>query len=299
LFNLPANSTITLTTANGGEIPITNNGTLEIVGTGANNLTIDGGAGTNRIFYTNLATVTISGVTLTGGNATGPALSDTGAGIFANGGSLTLDSVHVTGNGNTSTSNFGGVGVSYLNGVHRIINSTFSDNTANSCGGFRIDSGTLTVVNSTISGNTALNVGGGFCNLGTTTLRNVTITNNRLTNNFGGSGFFQEAGTLNLGNTIVAGNSIATSEIRIDGGVVISAGYNIIGKNEGVETTFPAGNPNANNDIVGTAASPINPLLGPLQNNGGTTPTHNYLWAARQLMLDSMLSRLKPLTREE
>ncbi|MEJ7701435.1 MAG: hypothetical protein WKF71_17580 [Pyrinomonadaceae bacterium] len=35
LFSLPANSIITLTIANGGEIPIEDNGTLEIVGTGS------------------------------------------------------------------------------------------------------------------------------------------------------------------------------------------------------------------------------------------------------------------------
>ncbi len=35
LFNLPANSTITLTAANNGDILILNSGTLEIIGTGA------------------------------------------------------------------------------------------------------------------------------------------------------------------------------------------------------------------------------------------------------------------------
>jgi len=171
LFNLPDNSTITLTIANGGEIPISNSGTLQIIGTGANNLTTNGGAGTNRIFSTIEATVTILGVTLTGGNATGVIDSEYGGAILAYKGSLTLDSIHVTGN---TASGFSGGGVYFLNGTHRIINSTFSANTAYSCGGFRNENGTLTVVNSTISGNTA-NYGGGFCNYGNTTLRNVTI----------------------------------------------------------------------------------------------------------------------------
>ncbi|MDQ3748130.1 MAG: hypothetical protein M3367_03805, partial [Acidobacteriota bacterium] len=103
LFNLPLNSTVTLTTANGGEILITNNGTLEITGTGANNLTIDGGTGTNRIFYTNQASVTISDVILRGGNGFGAILLYNGGAILAEEGSLTLDSVHVTGNGATPT----------------------------------------------------------------------------------------------------------------------------------------------------------------------------------------------------
>ncbi len=56
------------------EIVINKAGTLTINGTGANVLTIDGGAGTNRIFYINEATATISGITLTGGNGYGGAI---------------------------------------------------------------------------------------------------------------------------------------------------------------------------------------------------------------------------------
>jgi len=151
-FLLPNNSTVTLTTANGGEIQIEDNGTLQIIGMGANNLTIDGGAGTNRIFYINEATVTISGVTLTGGNGIGQGANGAGGAILAEGGSLTLDRVHVTGN---STPNGAGGGVLFFGGTHRISNSTFSANTALNCGGFDNEDSTLTVVNSTISGNTA------------------------------------------------------------------------------------------------------------------------------------------------
>lgn len=54
------------------EIVIANNGTLTMNGLGENVLTINGGPGTNRIFYTNQgAIVNISGVTLTGGGGTG------------------------------------------------------------------------------------------------------------------------------------------------------------------------------------------------------------------------------------
>ena len=64
------NATITLTT--GVEISISGlTGSLQINGPGANLLTIDGGAGSNRIFAANLATtnatVTITGVILQGG----------------------------------------------------------------------------------------------------------------------------------------------------------------------------------------------------------------------------------------
>lgn len=67
LFDLlPANSIITLTAPNGGVIPITNHGALEISGTGTNHLTIDGGTGTNRIFYTAGATVSYYGCYVNG-----------------------------------------------------------------------------------------------------------------------------------------------------------------------------------------------------------------------------------------
>jgi hypothetical protein len=277
LFNLPLNSTVTLTTANGGEIPIVNNGTLEIIGTGANILTIDGGAGTNRIFFTNLTTVTISGVTLTGGNSTGTTSSGFGGAILDSGGSLTLDSVHMTGN----TASTAGGGVSFDSGTYRIINSTISGNNALDCGGFVTESSTLTVVNSTFSGNRATTGdGGGFCNnRSATTLRNVTITNN--TSNLGGGGISTGlsiglSSTLNFGNTIVAGNTATINsgpEIRFNGGFITSAGGNLVGDSPGDSTNT---GPNAI-AYQPTDIRDVNPLLGALQNNGGTTPTHRLL----------------------
>ncbi|MCA1623112.1 MAG: hypothetical protein LC768_01675, partial [Acidobacteria bacterium] len=172
-FLLPNNSTVTLTTANGGEIQVEDNGTLQIIGMGANNLTIDGGAGTNRIFYADGATVLITGVTLTGGNGSGILANGSGGAIFANGGSLTLERVHVTGN-SVATGNGGGV--FFDDGTHEITGSTFSANSAFNCGGFGNSGSTLDILNSTISGNSAANVGGGFCNYntGAALLRNVT-----------------------------------------------------------------------------------------------------------------------------
>jgi parallel beta-helix repeat protein len=295
LFSLPANSIITLTIANGGEIPIEDNGTLEIVGTGANNLTINGGEGPNRIFRTNFATVTISGVTLTGGNATSAGLSGLGGAIFAGGGSLMLDSVHITGN---SASNAGG-GVYFIgSGTPTIINSTFSANTAFNCGGFVNEAGFLIVVNSTISGNRADNVGGGFCNQSDATLRNATVTDNSATN---GGGIYQGNGTLHFGNTIVAGNFVQATgfapEIQFAGGTITSSGGNLVSNNSGVEAAFPAGNPNANNDKVGTFDSVINPLLAALFNNGGPTRTHALLVGSPAI--DAGLSANVSLTTDQ
>ena len=46
-----------------------------------------------------------------------------------------------------------------------------------------------------------------------------------------------------------------------------SNGYNLIGNRGNLVFGGPA-------DQAGDAATPINPMLGPLQNNGGPTPTH-------------------------
>ena len=50
----------------------------------------------------------------------------------------------------------------------------------------------------------------------------------------------------------------------------------MIGNNTGATASFPAGNPNANGDRVGTAAT-LNPMLGGLANNGGQTDTRALL----------------------
>lgn len=159
MINFSALSKITLT----NEIIIIDNGTLTINGSGANVFTIDGGAGTNRIFYTEGASLTISGLTLTGGNGGGATANGTGGAIYASVASLTINSVHVVGN---SAIRQGGGGIFFASGTHRIINSTISGNTAPDGSGIRNVFATLAVVNSTISGNTAGNAGGGLYNDG-------------------------------------------------------------------------------------------------------------------------------------
>jgi hypothetical protein len=72
-------------------------------------------------------------------------------------------------------------------------------------------------------------------------------------------------GTLGIGNSIVAGNT-APASVDVNSASANSLGYNLIGDGTG-STGF------TNTDLVGTAANPINPFLGPLQDNGGPTET--------------------------
>ena len=55
-------------------------------------------------------------------------------------------------------------------------------------------------------------------------------------------------------------------------GTLTSQGFNLIGNNSGATIT-----PAQFSDQIGTAGSPIDPLLGPLQNNGGPTLTRALL----------------------
>ena len=213
-------------------------------------------------------TVTLAESTISGNIATnegfGTFWSNTGGGIF-NSGSLTLTSCTISANTagqTTGTNDFGQGG-----GIYSF---TADQNQPAS----------VTLTNTTISGNGALNYGGGLSiHSGSVTMNNVTITNNSADTRNAGSGngggiengAFSGGGLINLKNTIIAGNFDLTGEAPDCTGPLglTSQGYNLLGNNSGC--TFAA----SLGDQVGTGSSPINPLLGPLGNNGGSTRTHS------------------------
>ncbi|MFZ0826557.1 MAG: fibronectin type III domain-containing protein [Verrucomicrobiia bacterium] len=74
-------------------------------------------------------------------------------------------------------------------------------------------------------------------------------------------------------NTIVSGNTDAGHSPDLDQGYLaqithFSGGFNLIGNDAGAENVSWLAS-----DQVGTSAQPIDPYLGPLQDNGGPTPT--------------------------
>jgi hypothetical protein len=261
------NSEIYVITLTLGEITISNAGTIQIIGSGANVLTIDAGR-RSRIFYADNVVATIMGVTLTGGNGMSPRFSMqnsscNGAGILVNEGSMTLDSVHVTGNSPSCTvpASGSGGGVAFQNGTNHLIrNSTFSDNGSTGGGGFSKSGGSLTIVNSTLSSNSVRGIGGGFSNTGDLTLRNVTIVNNSArigTMALPGWGFIHSSGILTVGNSIIEG---------CEGGPITSIGNNLISCSPNSEITYQS------TDILNRSAA-----LTDLGMNGGPTPTHALL----------------------
>jgi len=87
-----------------------------------------------------------------------------------------------------------------------------------------------------------------------------------------GGGIYNNS-TVNVRNTIIAGNSFSNGAPDMFGSFT-SQGNNLIGKSDG-GSGFTNG---VNGDKVGTIATPLDPLLGALMNNGGPTFTHGLLY---------------------
>jgi hypothetical protein len=240
----------------------------------------------------NRGTLTISNC-LFSDNQTIPATGSVVGGALHNAGSLAITNSTFTNNsvrgegGAIATTTGAAVSVS-------IQNTTFSNNQALVTGGglgnggaisTTGNQGTITITNSTFSGNKADNNGGGAYFItpdggtGAVTLTNVTLTNNTADQDNNGSGngggIAQSDSSITLHNTIVAGNINSISSVRDDINAAInsSSSYNLVGVNTGL-TGISNG---SNNNSIGTAGSPIDPLLGALANNGGTTQTHALL----------------------
>jgi hypothetical protein len=181
----------------------------------------------------------------------------------------------ISGNSATSAaSGFGGGGI-FNGGTLTVSNSTLSGNSATSATGGGImntSRDTLTVSNSTLSGNSAFFGGGIFINSGDrpgpVTVSNSTISENSAS--IAGGIDIRTFQGATFKNTIVAANDASLFVPDMRGGL-ISQGHNLIGQSECTVGCF------TNEDLVGTAANPIDPMLGPLANNGGPTMTHALL----------------------
>ena len=218
--------------------------------------------------YVEAGTASLTGSTISNNSATLD--SDANGGGIYNNGTTTITATTIS--GNTALSAGGGISNDDNDGILTIRNSTLSGNTTSGYGGGIGNGGILTVINSTLSGNTATTGGGGIASEGLVTLTSVTIAGNSSPTGTGGGLLNLEPNapfTINL--TIVAGNTAATKP-DIDGNVS-SGGFNLIGDGTGM-TGLTHG---VNGNLVGTQAAPIDPMLGPLADNGGPTQTRALL----------------------
>ncbi|MBV9008169.1 MAG: hypothetical protein JO354_03235 [Verrucomicrobia bacterium] len=201
-----------------------------------------------------------------------------GGGIYANSG-LTITNSTISGN-QTTDPTYGDGGGILSESTATISNSTISGNTCGAGGPGGIDanngSSILTLTNSTVSGNQSnkgtggINVGGSGALISGCTIANNTGTKTALSGGGNSPGGVYTGNTTNfptIQNTIIAKNSTVSDPGSYSdvSGTFISNGYNFIGDADG-STSF-----NQSTDQTGTTSSPKDPLLGALQDNGGTT----------------------------
>jgi hypothetical protein len=181
---------------------------------------------------------------------------------IASGSDVTLDRLTVS----NCLGDLGG-GVS-SGGNLQISRCTISGNAAQYVGGvYNYNSGaTLIVDSSTFISNSATVLDGGIYSYGPLQIRNSTIVSNRSVSAGGGVRFNN---TATFANNLIAGNSSPSQpDIGVQSANSFLATYNLVG--DGAGSTLTNG---LNGNLVGTTASPIDPRLGPLQNNGGPTLT--------------------------
>jgi len=213
------------------------------------------------------ATLTIMNSTVDGNGAAYndiPFGGGEGGGIYNSGGMMTITNSSVSDNSaGLPGPNFptgAGAGISNY-GTLTITNSTISSNNCFLFAGGVYNNGTLTITNSTVTGNSAVGQhdghpwghGGGI-------VGEVTLTNSTLSNNYSNLSAGGIEGSGAIGNTILNSNSGANIT-----GSMTSLGYNISSDDGGGNLTGPG-------DQINT-----DPMIGPLQNNGGPTLTHALL----------------------
>jgi len=300
-INFTVTGSITLTT---GQLVISNS--VAIFGPGPGSLAVNGNAASRVLYITNAVTAVISGLAITNGAVSGAFPGFVGAGIWNDHSTLTLSNCVISGNyggggsggGIYNDASFGSATLSIIastlsgNSVSNsggaiqnfgydgsatlsIIASTLSGNTAagnGTVGGAIFNNGnfggaTLLVSNSTFSGNSADQQGGAIYNAGAAgvfptilTVRASTFSGNSAPGN-GGAIFINGAASfVSLGDTILK-TGTSGSNIVNNGGFVTSAGYNLSSDNA--------------NGLLTSATDQLNidPMLGPLANNGGPTFT--------------------------
>jgi hypothetical protein len=259
----------------------------------------NGGGGGNGLgggLYADQGSATLSNDTLSGnsaqggaGGSAGPfstnnyyagnggnAGSASGGGLYVAGGSATL--TNDTLSGNSAQGGGGAAGGSVTGGHNHAGNGGNGGNASG--GGLDVAGGSATLSNDTLSGNSAQGGGGGHGGHGDTNEGNGGNGGNAS----GGGLYIVSGSTVALANTLIAQDTLAAgtrgwayglgfgSAGSASGpdvsGSVAPSDHDLVGDGTGSNLTN-----GVNGDQVGTSASPLNPVLGPLQNNGGPTQT--------------------------
>ena len=216
---------------------------ITISGPGSDNVTV-AASGYSHVFHVSGGvSATIAGLTITNGDGELEYLP--GGGIYNDHSTLTVDKCTVT--GNYSPGRGGGAYNDGSNGsaTLTVTNSTFSNNNGNLAGPSRGGA----VHNDAYFGSAALIV------------NSSTFTNNSA---YQGGAIYNGGGTVTIQDTILNGGVLGEN-LYNSSGSVSSLGYNLSNDNGSGFLT-------ATGDQINT-----DPMLGPLQDNGGPTFTHELL----------------------
>ena len=227
---------------NGGAIHISDTATIMIDQSEftANLAGREGGAVWNQTG----STMTITNSTIDGNIANGAGATNGGGGVFVNGGTVIISNSTISNNVSTGVDANGG-------GIH-------------------VKVGTAELMTSTISGNTSAANGGGIYTNDGLSLNAVTIANN--------SAVAEGGGVANMGmvastmkNSLIATNIGASADVYAASTPTLSNGYNLIGSADASAITAVA------TDLIGSSTAVLDPMIGALADNGGTTETHALL----------------------
>ena len=243
---------LTSSTVSGNESGLSGGGIF--TGSGSVSLTNSTVSGNESTFSGGGIFAAVGSVSLASSTVSGNGAAETGGGIRTNSGSVSLNSSTVSGNESGAL----GGGISTSTGFVSLTSSTVSVNESGfDGGGIAAPFGSMSLISSTVSGNEAGGAGGGVFVADTSTNPNFTITNSIIAGN--------------LQNVTGPGVG-APNDLVVDPDSVLTINHNVIGvaDNLGVIT----GN---TGNLTGTATDPLDPLLGPLADNGGPTRTHALL----------------------
>ncbi len=196
---------------------------------------------------TDVGIFTSSRVTLTDSTVSGNSTQGTGGGIRARRGTITNCTIA----DNFAAVSGGGIqfyDIDEFNSPSTITNSTISGNRTNGWGG-GIEAAGPTIRFSTITGNIANNGGGGLANYGT---RYARFENSIISGNTDNSGGEHDVWS-------------QFADTRTD--------FSIVGRDNPALFNPPGGV----FSFIGTNQNPVDPMLGPLADNGGLTFTHALL----------------------
>jgi hypothetical protein len=202
-------------------------------------------------------------------------MAGAGGGIYSRG-ALVIDDSTMSGNTVPVGNSGGGV---KSRGTLTMTNSTLNNTYSGwDGGGLSLISGPATLTNVTISDNVTRGGGGGISISAATTLNNVTIAGNYAdvdanpspgtTTLFNGGGIYVWGSTaVAMRNSMLSGNVDNSDSHHLNhpdcSGTITSLGYNLIGSTAGCTIQGKT-----TGNLIG-----LDPLLGPLQGNGGPTQT--------------------------